>query len=296
MLQGMLVLRRILEVGYAPIFFVFFLTAGLTIVGLGLSTLWLLPLLLFAIGVSLVAERSAPYRSAWNRSQGDVGRDIAHATANELASALSVAAIPALLSLMPGFGLWPHQWPLAVQLMLAIVVTDVGVTLVHFLSHRRQWLWRLHAVHHSVTRMYGFNGLMKHPLHLALETAAGVSPLVLMGMPVDVAALLGYAVAIQLLLQHANVDIRLGPLAYVWAVAPGHRHHHLAHETKGNVNFGLFTTLCDHLLGTFVVGPMPENATLGIAGQPSYPHSYGRQLLEPFRRVSSKSELEIPIA
>lgn len=286
----MLALRRVLQVGYAPAFFVFFLTAGLATALHGLPALWLLPLLVCAIGVSLVAERIAPYRAAWNHAQGDVGRDIAHATANEVASALSVAAMPALLSQMPGLGLWPHEWPLAVQLALAVLVTDVGVTLVHFLSHRRQWLWRLHAVHHSVTRMYGFNGLMKHPLHLALETAAGVTPLVLMGMPVHVAALLGYAVAIQLLLQHSNVDIRLGPLAYVWAVAPGHRHHHLAHETKGNVNFGLFTTLCDQLLGTFVVGPMPVDATLGVAGRPSYPQAYVPQLVEPFLREPSKRE------
>lgn len=107
-------------------------------------------------------------------------------------------------------------------------MADLGITLAHYVSHRAEWLWRLHAVHHSVERMYGFNGLMKHPLHQAIETAAGTAPLVVVGMPLDVGALLGFAVAIQLLLQHSNVDMRAGPLAYLWAVAPGHRHHHLA--------------------------------------------------------------------
>ena len=63
------------------------------------------------------------------------------------------------------------------QLLLALPVADLGITLVHYASHRLPLLWRLHAVHHSVTRMYGFNGLMKHPLHQAAEAVGGVLPL-----------------------------------------------------------------------------------------------------------------------
>lgn len=288
MLGGMTVFRSLLRVGYAPVFFVLFVTAALALVDFGLSTLWLLPMLVLAIALALLAEHCAPYREAWNQAQGDVPRDFTHAIVNEGASVLSVAAMPGLLALLPALKLWPHKWPLVLQLLLAVLVTDIGVTLVHMLSHRRPLLWRFHAVHHSVTRMYGFNGLMKHPLHLALETAAGVSPLVVVGMPVHVAALLGYVVGIQLLLQHSNVDMRLGLLARVWAVAPGHRHHHLAHEARGNVNFGLFTTLCDHLFGTFVMERLPEEATLGVAGRPDFPRSYVQQLMEPFRRPSSR--------
>lgn len=69
------------------------------------------------------------------------------------------------------------------QVLLAVAVTDMGVTLVHVASHRVGWLWRMHAVHHSVRRFYGFNGLMKHPLHGALELAAGTAPLLVLGMP-----------------------------------------------------------------------------------------------------------------
>lgn len=43
-------------------------------------------------------------------------------------------------------------------------MADLGITLMHWLSHRSALLWRLHAVHRSVHRIYGLNGLMKHPL------------------------------------------------------------------------------------------------------------------------------------
>jgi sterol desaturase/sphingolipid hydroxylase (fatty acid hydroxylase superfamily) len=109
---------------------------------------------------------------------------------------------------------------LALQLLLAIALADLGITLVHYASHRSPLLWRLHAVHHSVTRLYGFNGLMKHPMHQLLETLGGTLPLLLLGLPVEVASLLAFSVSIQLLLQHSNVDMHVAAGAMC---SPGHR-------------------------------------------------------------------------
>jgi len=168
---------------------------------------------------------------------------------------------------------------------LAIVIADFGITLAHYASHKIDILWRFHSVHHSVERLYGFNGLMKHPLHQTIELIAGTTPLLLMGLPVEVGALLAFSIAIQLMLQHSNVDMRLGSLLYIWAVAPGHRHHHVASKTNGDVNFGLFTMLWDHALGTFVINrQQPLNGELGIAGRPKFPSNYIDQLVEPFRK------------
>ncbi|WP_232508426.1 sterol desaturase family protein [Qipengyuania flava] len=92
---------------------------------------------------------------------------------------------------------------------MAIVLLDVGITLAHFASHRVSFLWRFHAVHHSVRRMYGFNGLLKHPVHQFIEVTAGALPWLLLGIPLDVAAVASFAVLIQLQLQHSNVDMRV---------------------------------------------------------------------------------------
>lgn len=276
--------RTLVRYGFAPAFFVGFIGAALALVASGQSKWILVLLLLAAIATVFAAERLLPYEPVWNRDRRDLGRDAAHALVNESSAAISVAAVPLLAGLSPGVGLWPEAWPLWAQLGLAILVADVGITLTHYASHKWQPLWRLHAVHHSVTRMYGFNGLMKHPLHQTIETLAGTAPLLILGLPMDVAALLGFAVAVQLLLQHANVDVRIGLVGHAWAIAPGHRHHHLASKTDGDVNFGLFTTLTDHLLGTFVANrPTPRDGEIGVAGAPDYPRDYVRQLLQPFR-------------
>lgn len=276
--------RHIIRHAFAPAFFLGFIGSAVLLVQGGLSKLMLMPLLVAAIAIAFAAERIAPYEPVWNQDRGDLGRDTMHAMVNEGSAALSVAAVPLLAGLSPGAGVWPEQWPLWAQLALAILVADVGITLAHYASHKWAPLWRLHAVHHSVTRMYGFNGLMKHPLHQAIETAAGTTPLLLIGLPMDVAALLGFSAAIQVMLQHINVDLRVGPLVHLWAVAPAHRHHHLASATDGDVNFGLFTTLTDRLLDTFVVDrPMPRDGEVGIANEPDFPSTYLRQLAHPFR-------------
>lgn len=278
-------MRAVLKIVYAPAMLLGFIGAAVWIVASGASQLWLLPLLLAAIAASFAVERLIPYEPAWNRDRGDSGRDVIYAVAYEASVLLSVALIPLLALLAPTTGLWPSAWPLWGQLLFAILIADFGITLCHYASHRVEGLWRFHAPHHSVTRMYGFNGLLKHPVHQTLETVAGTTPLLLLGMPVEIGLLLGFAITVQLLLQHSNADMRIGPLRYVLALAPLHRFHHQKWAGVGDVNFGLFTNLWDHLLGTAVYDPHKRftSADLGIGKQPDYPVGYVGQLTAPFR-------------
>ena len=275
-------------VRYSFALILFLTTNGVAIwlIGAGLSKIGLVGLLGLAIIATFIAERIAPYEPIWNQAQGDRARDIIHAIVNEGSTIFAVILLPLISSFGVGANLWPRDWPLWTQLLTAILIADFGITLAHYASHRISWLWRLHAVHHSVRRLYGFNGLMKHPLHQTIELIAGTLPLILLGITQDIAALLALAVAVQLLLQHTNTDIRVGPLTYVWAVAPGHRLHHRASETEGDVNFGLFTLIWDHMLGTFR-HPLDQvrEDEIGLARRKNYPVSYSDQLIEPFRKA-----------
>ena len=287
----MFLLRELIKVIYVPLMLGGFLMAALYLVANGFGYGSLLALLLLAIGISFAAERLVPYENNWNKDHRDSWRDLAHAFVNEAANASSVAWLPLIVAILPGFGIWPTGWPLWGQLLLAILIADCGITLVHYTSHVNSTLWRFHAVHHSIKRMYGFNGLMKHPLHQAIETLGGTFPLILMGIPLDVAALLAFAVAIQLLLQHSNVDVKIGPLLYVLALSPLHRFHHIKWPVEGDVNFGLFTTIWDRILGTAVYDADRHFTSddLGIGKEPNYPTGYMAQLVQPFRSTASNN-------
>ncbi len=205
---------------YAPLYFFGFVGGATALVSSGSSPAWLFVLIIASIGTSLAAERIAPFENQWNSSHGDGGRDILHAVVNEGSLVAMVLLLPLITSLVPWDSAWPTTLPLWADVAIAIVLLDVGITLAHFASHRVSFLWRFHAVHHSVRRMYGFNGLLKHPVHQFIEVSAGAFPWLLLGIPLDVAAVASFAVLIQLQLQHSNVDMRVGPLASPSAPPP----------------------------------------------------------------------------
>lgn len=276
--------RAFTRYGYLP-----FLLLGLNGAAIALTVadtrmFWLAVVLAVAIAVSFLAERVIPYDPGWNHDRADRARDRIHAAVNEALVLASVTAIPLLAEIIPAPEIWPRSWSFIAQVLAAILLADLGITLVHRASHHVGMLWRFHAVHHSITRMYGLNGLMKHPLHQTVEMAAGVAPLILIGLPVDVASVLALAVAIQLLLQHSNADYRIGPAKHVLALNEGHRFHHLKWAGVGDVNFGLFTLIWDHLMHTHSYDPTRrfDSTQLGIAVKPNYPSGYLQQMTYPF--------------
>lgn len=278
--------KGILACCFAPAMAAGFGWGAWSVVQGGRSHAYLFILLAVAALVCHAVEQLLPYEASWNQSDGDLPRDLLHALVNEVAAIGVVYAVPWIVAHESWPSVWPTKWPLGAQWLFAIIVTDAGITLTHYASHHSGVLWRLHAVHHSVERFHGLNGLVKHPLHQAVETFVGTFPLVVMGVTEQVAALLAFSVGLQLMLQHCNVDLRLGLLRHVWAIAPVHRFHHRKWAGVGDVNFGLFTPWWDYLLGTAVFdsdarfGP----GDFGIGTQPDYPKAYLAQLMQPFRR------------
>ena len=276
--------RRLTEMLYVPV---------VVLVGFaGISMLaydhrrWIPLVVVGVVTMTFAAERLAPYSSQWNLRGPDFGTDGLHAVVNESVTVLGILAVPVMVNSVSLGSWWPTGAPFAVRLAIALLVLDAGVTLTHWWSHRWATLWRFHAVHHGARRLYGLNGLMKHPVHLLVETVAGMTPLIVLGIDRATASALAGFVAVQLVLQHANVDYRVGPLGRWLAWNAGHRLHHVADEIEGNVNFGLFTLVWDRLLGTY---RKPDRSTppptVGLAGRAPMPSSYGKQLAMPWARL-----------
>ncbi|HEX4198990.1 MAG TPA: sterol desaturase family protein [Caulobacteraceae bacterium] len=246
---------------------------------------WLLPLFALALSLSFLVERWIPYAPEWNVRRGDLKRDIAQAVTTQTITLAGVLMIPVAAHMRPWRNPWPYDLPLWVQVVMSLFIADAGVTLAHYLSHRIPWLWPFHAGHHSPERMYGLNGLIRHPIQQMLEIFMASAVLIAMGLPIKIGYLLAFAIAVQLLLQHSNADMRLGPLRYVLAVGPVHRRHHLRQVKGFGVNFGLFTNVWDYLLGVADCGYGPE-ASAGEIGleDSAYPIGYSAQLAYPFTR------------
>ena len=239
----------------------------------------------------LVLEHVHPYQKTWLRSHGDVRTDLIHNLVNfwipeayTLVFVGGFAAIGGRLSEAVGATLWPTAWPLVAQLLLALVIAELGTYWIHRLMHEHEWLWRFHAPHHSAPRLYWLNAGRFHPLDLFSQQFLAVTPLVLLGADARVIALLTLFTAIHGLFQHCNVDIRLGPLNWFFSMAELHRWHHSKRIEEANTNYGANLILWDVVFGTrFLPADREPPTEIGIEALPDFPRGYWAHLTAPIR-------------
>ena len=236
-------------------------------------------------------ERFFPLHPEWSISHGDGRADLGLGLTN---AALTFAVQPVLLGLGAGvagwlavhFGgsLWPDSWPLALQLIPALLLAELFEYTCHRAMHEVPWLWRIHAPHHSATRLYWFNALRFHPLDTLLVGPGKLIPLVALGAGEQLLALVIVFAAVHGSCQHANIPCRIGPLNWVFSMAELHRWHHSPIAAEANHNYGGNLIVWDIVFGTrwLPEGREPPVRT-GIEELPSFPRSYRALMGAPFR-------------
>jgi sterol desaturase/sphingolipid hydroxylase (fatty acid hydroxylase superfamily) len=123
-----------------------------------------------------------------------------------------------------------------------------------------------------------------HPLDSALTVLFSLLPLALLGVPARVLVLLDAFVVVHIMLQHANVRMRLGWLNAVIAGPEFHRWHHSPQREEGETNYASFFSLWDRFFGTFRMPPgalAPE--VVGLYNGAAMARSWRAQVLHPFR-------------
>ncbi len=241
--------------------------------------------------VLLVLERVHPYQKAWLHSHGDIRTDLVHNLVNfwipEVYAVLFVGGFTvagAWLARTLGVPLWPSEWPLIAQLLLALVIGEVGTYWIHRLMHEHAFLWRFHAAHHSAPRLYWLNAGRFHPLDLFSQQFLALTPLVLLGADTGIIALHTLFTAAHGMFQHCNVDIRLGPLNWFFSMAELHRWHHSKHVEEANTNYGANLILWDIVFGSrFLPRDREPPTEIGIEALPDFPSGYWAHLRSPFR-------------
>ncbi|MBV8165472.1 MAG: sterol desaturase family protein, partial [Alphaproteobacteria bacterium] len=218
------------------------------------------------------------------RNDGQIGPDLAHTLLNKGVAQVIIAVVVFLGIadwLSPaGGGLWPTAWPIAAQTALGLVVAEAGLYWKHRLAHEWPVLWRFHAVHHSVTRLWFFNTGRFHLVDTVTGLAVGMPVLLALGAPREVLILVSAITAIIGLLTHCNVEMRCGWLSYVFNTPTLHRWHHSQEPQEGNRNYGENLMLFDLMFGTFLLPARRPPRDIGIR-QPM-PATFWGQLAAPF--------------
>jgi sterol desaturase/sphingolipid hydroxylase (fatty acid hydroxylase superfamily) len=236
-------------------------------------------------------ERLVPLHAEWSRSHGDVRADVGLGVTNGvvifgaepllLAGAVGIAT---WFSSEYGTQLWPDQWPLAIQLVVALVIAELMEYGFHRAMHEVPWLWRFHATHHSSERLYWLNALRFHPVDILAVGPGKLVPLMMLGADGSVLALVTIFSATHGVFQHANVPCRIGPLNWVFSMAELHRWHHSPITAEADHNYGGNLIFWDIVFGTRW---LPEDreppVATGIGDLPHFPRGYRALLATPFR-------------
>ena len=284
-------LERVVSVSVFPVVFGGSLLCALALMRRGMEpNLAVAGPTLVPAGIVLVLERLFPHHRSWLRNHGDLGVDVAYLAWSGLFAGLAQAGIylaiaPAAvwLSARVGAPLWPQAWPWLAQLVLALVVAELPKYWFHRLEHEHDFLWRIHATHHSVPRLYWVNAARFHPLDIAIDTGLGLTVLVLLGCGGPVIALFLLVSAVHGYFQHANVELRLGPLNWFFSMAELHRWHHSKTVREANHNYGQNLIVWDWVFGTrFLPSDREPPEETGLADLPAFPTTFWAQQLSPF--------------
>lgn len=243
-----------------------------------------------------VLERLLPHEREWLKNDGQMPADLAHTLLNKgFAQVLVVVGVTigiAELAASKGGGLWPTEWPLVFQVVLGIVIAEVGLYTAHRVAHEWAPLWRFHAVHHSAPRLWFFNTGRFHLVDTVTSILHSQPLLFLAGAPSDIFIWVTSITAFIGMLTHCNVEMRFGPLNYIFNTPAVHRWHHSRNPAEGNSNYGENLMIFDVLLKTHYCPRRRPPTNIGI--NDPMPTKFLGQVAQPFRRGHAR--LAVPPA
>lgn len=229
-------------------------------------------------------ERRMPHEAAWLRDDGQMAPDLLHTLLNKgLVQVLVVvsAVMGTAEAVDPAAGpVWPAAWPLAAQVALGLVVAEFGLYWAHRLAHEWPVLWRFHAVHHSVEKLWFWNTGRFHFVDTFTSIIMSVPLLLLAGAPKGVMVWYSAVTAFIGILTHCNVEMRFGVLSWLFNTPGLHRWHHSMDLREGNRNYGENLMLWDHIFGSFINPDRRPPAIIGIKDH--MPTDWVGQLKAPF--------------
>ena len=177
---------------------------------------------------------------------------------------------------------WLSSRPWWVQFGALLIAIDFAKWSIHNLLHRVPWLWAFHKVHHSITTMDWIGNWRFHWMEIVVYKSLQWLPLAWLGASPKAVFAVAVVTTVWGDLNHANLDLDLGPLGFVLNGPRMHLWHH-DQSAEGGVakNFGIVLSLWDHLFGT-AYWPRERNPErLGYPGVEEMPGTLVGEVLWP---------------
>jgi sterol desaturase/sphingolipid hydroxylase (fatty acid hydroxylase superfamily) len=253
-----------------------------------------------ALGIALLFLLFVPLEKLFALRKQRVFRtglvtDLTHILVNNFFSTVGAIALVVLFALpfiwVRGLDLVGYV-PTEAAIVLGFAIVFVGQYWGHRLTHSVPFLWRFHAVHHSIEQMDWVASGRLHPLDQAFTQAFAILPLFLLGYGNGVFAGVAVFVTLLALFQHANVRLRFPVLRWVINTPEWHHWHHAIDDEARDKNFGL--PLLDKVFGTAYLPKGKRPIGFGTL-DPVPQDSYLRHLAYPFTKAARRGVAASPV-
>jgi len=189
-----------------------------------------------------------------------------------------------------GYGLFPLiGLPLWAAGILAFVLLDFAVWLEHVVSHKWQWLWRIHRMHHADTGFDLTTALRFHPLEIVLSMFWKAAVIIALGVPPVAVLVFEIVLNGAAMFNHANIKLpkAVDAVLRLIIVTPDmHRIHHSTDPRETDSNYGFNLAIWDRIFSTYTETPRRGETGIEIGlseWRDSRTASLGWALALPFR-------------
>lgn len=142
-----------------------------------------------------------------------------------------------------------HHEPFWLQATAALLMAEVWVYTAHRLSHRYDFLWKFHSVHHTVEEMTWSATSRQHPVDFLFIIVGANLPAMLLGIDLRSIALLVVLERVYTVLLHSNLKLDWGWFSKVIASPSLHKMHHMPDGHRKN--YAGILSLLDTLANTY---------------------------------------------
>ena len=152
--------------------------------------------------------------------------------------------------------LLPNDWvstvqhqPFWLQATEALLTAEIWVFIAHWLSHKWDFLWKFHRVHHTVEEMSWSASSRQHPVDFLFIIVGANLPAMMLGIDLRSVAALVVFERIYTVFLHANLRLDWGWFSKIIASPSLHKMHH---QPEGHRhNYAGILSLLDTLARTY---------------------------------------------
>lgn len=211
-------------------------------------------LLFILMGLQLIRPRRLPESGSWYRQVNNILLLVVNIVVVRLLVPLALFDV-AVYAAENNIGLFNTvEIPLLINVVLTLIIFDLLIYVQHVITHKVNFLWRIHRVHHIDPEVDVTTGIRFHPFEIVLSVFYKMLAVVILG-PIAFAIIL-YEILLNAAALFTHSNILLNPkldniLRKIIVTPDMHRIHHSVLRDETDSNYGNILSIWDKIFKTY---------------------------------------------